>query len=162
MIGCAPSDCGEQILSESQSVSVILVDDDPDEHFLFQADLEDAGVRFSFAAFTRPEDALVHLRDNGDGPAVVFTDLSLAGANALDFIASVQPLLGGGAVGVYSGARNPEMEAKCRDAGSSFYIVKPVTRENFSGMIAGLGAVCLEEDRETGDLHLRPAGSAAA
>lgn len=54
------------------------------------------------------------------------------------------------------------MEAKCRDAGSSFYIVKPVTRENFSRMIAGLGAVCLEEDRETGDLHLRPAGSAAA
>jgi hypothetical protein len=29
-------------------------------------------------------------------------------------------------------------------------------------MIAGLGAVCLEEDRETGELRLRPADSAAA
>jgi len=150
------------MLSEFETVSVILVDDDPDEHFLFRADLEDAGLRFGFQAFTRPEDALDHLASAPKQPVVVFTDLSLAGGDALDFIAAVQPLLGGGAVGVYSGARNPEMEAKCRKAGSSFYMVKPVSRDGFEAMIAGLGSVRLAEDQTTGHLHLVPADSAAA
>lgn len=149
-------------MSEYETVCVILVDDDPDEHFLFRADLEDAGVRFEFEAFTRPEDALAHLETAPRRPVVVFTDLSLAGGDALDFIGAVQPLLGGGSVGVYSGARNPEMEAKCRKAGSSFYMVKPVTREAFEIMIAEIGTVRLAEDSATGHLHLVPADSAAA
>ena len=149
-------------MSEYETVCVILVDDDPDEHFLFKADLEDAGIRFEFEAFTRPEDALEHLETAPKRPVVVFTDLSLAGGDALDFIGAVQPLLGGGAVGVYSGARNPEMEEKCRKAGSRFYMVKPVTRDAFEIMISEIGTVRLAEDSATGHLHLVPADSAAA
>ena len=149
-------------MSEYQTVSVILVDDDPDEHFLFRADLEDAGLVFDFEAFTRPEDALSHLHPAPGQPVLIFTDLSLAGGDALDFIAAVQPLLAGGAVGVYSGARNPEMEAKCRTAGSSFYIVKPVTRPAFEATVAEVGTICLIDDREAGALRLVASDSEAA
>ena len=135
-------------MSEWKSVCVVLVDDDPDEHFLFRADLEDAGVRFEFEAFTRPEEALAHLAAAPRNPILVFTDLSLAGGNALDFIGAVQPYLGGGAVGVYSGARNPEMEMKCRKAGSGFYMVKPVTRTAFEKTVSGIGTMQLVEDGE--------------
>lgn len=149
-------------MSEYQTVSVILVDDDPDEHFLFRADLEDAGLLFGFEGFTRPEDALAHLRAGPQQPVLVFTDLSLAGYNALEFIAAVQPMLFGGAVGVYSGARNPEMEARCRDAGSGFYMVKPVTRTAFEKTVAGLHAIRLVEDGGAGTLRLVAGRSAAA
>ncbi|WP_300542266.1 response regulator [Maricaulis sp.] len=147
-------------MSEGQRVFVILVDDDPDEHFLFRADLEDAGVRFEFEAFTRPEDALAHLKSGPGRPVLIFTDLSLAGSDAVEFIRDVQPFLGGGAVGVYSGARNPEKEAKCRDAGSSFYIVKPVTRDVFEKTVAGLGSMALVEAE--GELRLVSTDSEAA
>lgn len=147
-------------MSEWQSVCVVLVDDDPDEHFLFRADLEDAGVRFEFEAFTRPDDALTHLRAAARKPVLVFTDLSLAGGDAVDFIRSVQPHLGGGSVGVYSGARNPEMEQKCRKAGSGFYMVKPVTRTAFEKTIAAIGTMQLVD--EEGGLRLVVADSQAA
>ncbi|WP_203292204.1 response regulator [Maricaulis parjimensis] len=147
-------------MSDRQTVTVILVDDDPDEHFLFRADLEDSGVHFEFEAFTRPEDALDWLRASPGKPVLILSDLSLAGHDAVDFIAASGPLMGEGAVGVYSGTRNPEVEAKCREAGASFYIVKPVTRSVFEKTIAEVEAFDLE-DRD-GGLYLVLAKSGAA
>lgn len=135
-------------MSEVRSVSVILVDDDPDEHFLFRADLEDAGIDFTFNGFTRPEDALKHLDGLGGGPVLVLCDLSLAGSDAIRFIADTQSRLGGGAIGVYSGARNPEMEEKCRAAGASFYIVKPVSRQKLVDALAKTGTIRLADMAE--------------
>lgn len=147
-------------MSDRQSVTIVLVDDDPDEHFLFRADLEDAGIHFEFQAFTRPEDALDWLGATPGIPVMVLSDLSLAGHDAVDFIARTQPLVRDGAVGVYSGTRNPEVEAKCREAGASFYIVKPVTRPVFEETLSGLSVFELE-DRD-GKLHLVLSSSAAA
>ncbi len=147
-------------MSDRQSVTIVLVDDDPDEHFLFRADLEDAGIHFEFQAFTRPEDALDWLRGAQGMPVMILSDLSLAGHDAVDFIAKTQPLISEGAVGVYSGTRNPDVEAKCREAGASFYIVKPVTRPVFEDTVAGLALFELE-DRD-GKLHLVLANRAAA
>ena len=135
-------------MSDVRPVPVILVDDDPDEHFLFKADLEDAGVDFEFNGFTRPEDALEHLRARDSGPVFVLCDLSLAGGDALAFIGDTQTELGGGAIGVYSGARNPEMEEKCRAAGATFYIVKPVSREKLVEALAKTGTMMLAETQD--------------
>lgn len=143
-------------MSDRKSVTVVLVDDDPDEHFLFRADLEDAGVFFDFQAFTRPEDALDWLRDIPGTPVMILSDLSLAGHDAVNFIADTGPLVSDGAVGVYSGTRNPDVEAKCREAGASFYIVKPVTRRVFETTVAELDLFDLD-DRD-GQLHLVLAG----
>ena len=121
-------------------VSVVLVDDDPDEHFLFQADLEDAGIAFEFNGFTRTDAALDHLRAREASPVLVLTDLSLAGSDAIEFIAETRDWLHGGAVGVYSGACNPDTEKRCRDAGSSFFMVKPVSREKLETAIGPTGA----------------------
>jgi len=140
-------------VTDVRSVPVILVDDDPDEHFLFKADLEDAGIDFAFAAFTRPEDALDHLRSLGGAPVLVLCDLSLAGGDALAFIRETGPHLGDGAIGVYSGARNPEMEEKCRAVGSTFYIVKPVSRAKLVDALAKSGKIRLAE---TGDGRVAP------
>lgn len=116
-------------LSLGQPISIILVDDDPDEHLLFREDLHDAGVVFDFVAFTRADDALDHLRNRHVHPVLILTDLSLAGDAALTLIEASQDHLHGGAVGCYSGTHNPEMEDRCRALGASFYIVKPVTRD---------------------------------
>ncbi|WP_291842299.1 response regulator [Maricaulis sp.] len=132
-------------MTEAKPVPVILVDDDPDEHFLFKADLEDAGIDFEFNGFTRPEDAMGHLRARAGEPVLVLCDLSLAGSDALAFIGDTQPFLGGGAIGVYSGARNPEIEEKCRAAGATFYIVKPVSRAKLVDALAKGGRIKLAE-----------------
>lgn len=113
----------------TKTVSIILVDDDPDEHLLFREDLTDAGVVFDFMAFTKAEDALDHLREREPHPVLVLTDLSLAADAALTLIEDSQAFLHGGAIGCYSGTLNPEMDERCRKRGTSFYIVKPVNRE---------------------------------
>ena len=132
-------------MTDVKAVPVILVDDDPDEHFLFKADLEDAGIDFAFEAFTRPEEALDHLRSLDGAPVLVLCDLSLAGGDALAFIRDTGPYLGAGTIGVYSGAKNPEMEEKCRTVGSTFYIVKPVSRPKLVEALARSGKVKLAE-----------------
>lgn len=140
-------------MTDAKPVPVILVDDDPDEHFLFKADLEDAGVVFEFHGFTRPEDAMDHLRAQDGGPVLVLCDLSLAGGDALAFIGDTQPFLGGGSIGVYSGAKNPEMEEKCRQAGATFYIVKPVSRTKLVEALLKSGQIVLAD---TGDGRVSP------
>lgn len=128
------------------SVDIVLVDDDPDEHLLFHEDLKDAGVLFEFSAFTKADLALEHLQERSNNPVLLLTDLSLADDAALRLIEACQPYLNGGAVGVYSGTRNPEMELRCRDLGALFYIVKPVTRDKLVGAVEGLAGVSLKSD----------------
>lgn len=126
------------------SVDIVLVDDDPDEHLLFHEDLKDAGVLFEFSAFTKADLALEHLQERGNAPVLLLTDLSLADDAALRLIEACQPYLHGGAVGVYSGTRNPDMEARCRDLGAVFYIVKPVTRDKLVSAVQDLTGVNLQ------------------
>lgn len=122
-------------------VDIVLVDDDPDEHLLFREDLKDAGVLFEFFAFTKADIALEHLKARSNKPVLVLTDLSLADDAALRLIEACQPHLNGGAVGVYSGTRNPDMEMRCRDLGALFYIVKPVTRDKLVDAVKDLAGV---------------------
>lgn len=129
-------------------VDIVLVDDDPDEHLLFREDLKDAGVLFEFFAFTKADIALEHLKARSDKPVLVLTDLSLADDAALRLIEACQPHLNGGAVGVYSGTRNPDMEVRCRDLGALFYIVKPVTRDKLVGAVQDLDGITLLSDSD--------------
>ena len=46
--------------------------------------------------------------------------------------------MGGGAIGVFSGAKNPDTEAECRDAGASFYIVKPINLDRIREVVEDL------------------------
>lgn len=140
-------------MSEGQRVPIILVDDDPDEHFLFRADLEDAGVDFDFHAFTKAEEALDHLRTQAGQAALVLTDLSLAADGAMQLIRETTEMLPAGVIGVYSGTRNPEAEQRCRDAGARFYIVKPVTRQKLEEVIVDAPGLHAER-REDGSLHI--------
>lgn len=130
------------------TVDIVLVDDDPDEHLLFREDLKDADVLFEFFAFTRADIALEHLRVRDETPVLLLTDLSLADDAALRLIEDCQPYLNGGAVGVYSGTRNPDMERRCRDLGALFYIVKPVTRDKLVEAVQGLVGVSLQSDSQ--------------
>ena len=103
---------------------------------------------FEFFAFTRADIALEHLRVRDETPVLLLTDLSLADDAALRLIEDCQPYLNGGAVGVYSGTRNPDMERRCRDLGALFYIVKPVTRDKLVEAVQGLVGVSLQSDSQ--------------
>lgn len=128
----------------SQTVPVILLDDDPDEHFLFRTDLEDEGYDLELECFTHPEDVMACLFRRAGGPVLVLTDLGLAGDDAVEFIGLAAKLLQGGAIGAYSGARNPDREAQCREAGASFYIVKPISHEKLDDAIAATESITIE------------------
>lgn len=128
----------------SQTVPIILLDDDPDEHFLFRTDLEDAGFELELECFTHPEDVMAYLFRRAGGPVLVLTDLGLAGDDAIEFISLAAKLLHGGAIGAYSGARNPDTDDQCREAGASFYIVKPISSEKLEDAIAGTDSIKIE------------------
>tara|TARA_R110002051_G_scaffold308629_3_gene380595 strand:- start:28046 stop:28471 length:426 start_codon:yes stop_codon:yes gene_type:complete len=128
----------------SQTVPIILVDDDPDEHFLFRTDLEDAGFDLDLESFAHPEDALAHLYRRAGGPILVLTDMGLAGDDPVEFIELAAKTLHGGVIGAYSGARNPDMEANCRAVGASFYIVKPISSAKLEAAIVATDAISIE------------------
>ncbi|WP_417493886.1 response regulator [Maricaulis sp.] len=128
----------------SQIVPFILLDDDPDEHFLFRTDLEDAGFDLDIHCFIRPDDALGHLSAHPGGPVVVLTDIGLSGADAIDFICQVVVSAPDAVIGVYSGAQNPDTEAACRAAGASFYIVKPISDAKLESVVAASGVLTVE------------------
>ena len=132
----------------SKTISIILVDDDPDEHLLFREDLTDSGVLFDLQAFTRAEEALEHLRDREPHPVIVLTDLSLAADAALTLIEDSQDYLHGGAIGCYSGTLNPEMDERCRERGTSFYIVKPVSRDVMLQVVEDLPGISVKEHED--------------
>ena len=132
----------------SQTVPIILLDDDPDEHFLFRTDLEDAGFELDFEAFTHPDDAMAHLFRRAGGPVLVLTDMGLAGDDAVEFIRLAAALLHGGAIGAFSGARNPDTDALCREAGASFYMIKPISREKLEAVIADAPSIRIEVSPE--------------
>lgn len=141
-------------MTEDRHVPIILVDDDPDEHFLFQADLGDAGLEMDFHAFTRGDAALDFLEGRGPaGPVLVLTDLSIPGGDAADFIRKAVPHLDGGSIGVFSGAKNPDVEAECRNAGSSFYIVKPIQLDKIEDIVADLPGMRIQPG-EAGKVRL--------
>lgn len=132
-------------MADGNGILVVLIDDDPDEHFLFRADLEDSGIVMDFHGFAQPEDAVAFLNDHRGRRTLALTDLSMPGIDPVETVAAVAPLLDGGAVGVYSGTENPEMEEACRKVGASFYIVKPVTRDKLETVIADLPGVGFED-----------------
>ncbi|WP_417491553.1 response regulator [Maricaulis sp.] len=128
----------------SQVIPFILLDDDPDEHFLFRTDLEDAGFDLDIHCFTRPDDALGHLSAHPGGPVIVLTDIGLSGADAIDFIRRIATGIPEAVIGVYSGAQNPDTDAACRKAGASFYIVKPISGSKLEDVIAGHATLAIE------------------
>lgn len=140
----------------SQDVAIILLDDDADEHFLFETDLEDAGFQLNFKGFTRSDDALEFLSQGEAGPVLALTDLGLGSDDAVAFIRQASSLLGGGAIGVYSGARNPDTERVCREAGASFYALKPITPAALEAAIADIDSIVIETTPE-GRFRLIPA-----
>ena len=85
----------------------------------------------------------------GNGSAIFhFGVTGVNGGDARAGIGDTQTGRGGGAIGVYSGARNPEMEEKCRAAGATFYIVKPVSREKLVEALAKTGTMMLAETQD--------------
>ena len=139
-------------MAEAETISILLIDDDPDEHFLFRADLEDAGVELDLCCFSNPNAAVRHMKSDVDRRFLVLTDLSMPGIDPAETVAEVFPLLGGGAVGVFSGTENPEMEEACRTAGAGFYIVKPVTRKKIEKLVSELDGMSLDQ---TGNNRVR-------
>lgn len=128
----------------SQTIPIILLDDDPDEHFLFSSDLEDAGFDLEIESFTRPEDAMAYLSRRAGGPVLVLTDMGLAGDDPVEFIRIASGLLHGGAIGAFSGARNPDTEARCREAGAGFYIVKPISGKKLEDAVAAASSISID------------------
>ena len=65
---------------------IILVDDEEDCHFVTRLVLKKAGYTGRITWFTRPEEALSAMRQEEQGPELMFVDINMPGMNGFEFL----------------------------------------------------------------------------
>ncbi|MDG1416274.1 MAG: response regulator [Maricaulis sp.] len=135
-------------MEQTPEVPIVLVDDDPDEHFLFECFLADAGFVVQMHPFIRVDAALAFLNSRAPTPVLVLTDLSLPGCDPIQFLEESAKLLHGGLCGVFSGTQDAVSEAEARAAGASFYLKKPISWEAFLSVIEPAASITMIADNQ--------------
>jgi DNA-binding NtrC family response regulator len=135
-------------MEQAMEVPIVLVDDDPDEHFLFECILSDAGLRFQMHAFIRVDAAMSFLESRNPSPVLVLTDLSLPGCDPIQFLKDSAMFLHGGLCGVLSGTEDARAEQEARAAGASFYLAKPISWDSLQAVVEPAPGLTLITDKE--------------
>ena len=108
-----------------QSVSVLLVEDNPSEAFLFLRTMEHA-LDADWVIAADAEDALARL-DDGLEPAFAIVDLTLPGISGLELIATLRESARWSELPIFvlTGSQNPDDERRARAIGIDGYVSKP-------------------------------------
>ncbi len=125
---------------------ILLIDDDPDDLFIFRRLLAKAGVQNKIVAFDDAAAAMDYLDlesrnpDRRFLPCVTLTDLHMPGVNGLEVTAWIRahPVLNTMAVIVLSSSEAPEDEARAKARGATRFLRKYPSSHGLSLLIAGL------------------------
>ena len=131
-------------MDEVVEVPIVLVDDDADEHFLFECILTDAELSFQLHAFVRADEALMFLKSRPATPVLVLTDLSLSGCDPIQFLNDSLDYLHGGLCGVFSGTHDTRTEQDVRAAGAGFYLAKPISWQALQAVVDPVPGLTLD------------------
>lgn len=133
-------------MTESQTVTIVMIEDDEGHARLIEKNLRRAGIFNEVRHFTDGTSALQYLFEAPDGPAstgaaLILLDLNLPDMSGTDILARIKgdgPLHRTPVVVLTTTDDKREIE-RCYDLGCNVYITKPVNYENFAEAIRQLG-----------------------
>lgn len=135
-------------MEEQQTVTILLVEDDPGHSILIQKNLRRGGITNEIVAVDDGRKAVDFLLKQGDfqqdthaGALVMLLDLNLPVLDGYQVLKIVKndertkhiPIV------VLTTTDNPFEVARCYDLGCNVYLTKPVDYEQFSDSIRNLG-----------------------
>jgi DNA-binding NtrC family response regulator len=108
--------------------TIVLIDDDKDEHEIFQIALAQVDPSVQCTYFDSAEDALNILTDAPTLPEYIFLDLNMPGMNGIKFLEEIKrTALASLRIIVYSTAIMPDHKKKIEKLGVFRAFVKPTT-----------------------------------
>jgi len=134
-------------MTDHQTVSIIMIEDDEGHARLIEKNIRRAGILNEIQHFTDGTSALEYLfnSDKGPGrggPALVLLDLNLPDMGGIDILARIKgsdgPLKRTPVVVLTTTDDKVEIQ-RCYDLGCNVYITKPVNYESFAQAIRQLG-----------------------
>lgn len=139
-----------KVMNESgRPISILIVDDDPEDRELTQAALADARIENDIHTVSDGQELLDYLLHQGDyqdyfqapRPGLILLDLKMPGIDGLAALEEIKrrPDLSRIPVVVLTGSASDETRAACYALGASHFIAKPVTFESLIGMMRSLG-----------------------
>ena len=110
------------------SKNIYLADDDTDDHFIFEAALEEICEDCTLTIATSGDELLSNLRKPDiPSPDIVFLDINMPRKNGIETLKEIKgdPETKGLKVIMYSTSTNPLYIDQAKEAGACFYFVKP-------------------------------------
>ena len=143
------------ILSDQQSVHVVLADDDEDDRLMLEEAVHDVHPKIRFETVENG-DALMKLllTSNSSLPDLILLDLNMPGKNGrvcLDEIRSSERLKNLPVV-IYSTSANPKDIEETFDKGANLYIQKPNSYQELTALTKKLFSLNLNEYLPNGSL----------
>jgi len=133
-------------MSDHQSVSIVMIEDDEGHARLIEKNIRRAGILNAITHFTDGTTALDYLFNHADGPArsgpaLVLLDLNLPDMSGTDILARIKSTaaLKRTPVVVLTTTDDKVEIQRCYDLGCNVYITKPVNYESFAQAIRQLG-----------------------
>ena len=124
-------------------LSIILVDDDSDESYLFNEAIEHAGLSIDLISIPNGNQLYDYLQNNAK-PDLIFLDINMPNKDGLESLKEIRnnPAYTGLRIIIYSTSNLKEMVKACYNAGADLFVVKP---EDFDGMVKVVHKVCTND-----------------
>lgn len=117
--------------------SVLLIDDDKDDHDLFKIMLEGIDPAISFTACDNGPEALENLNRSGYmAPDIIFLDMKMPGMNGLEFLTRFQNTNLSIPVIVFSTSASGEEFDLCKELGVQYCFEKPANLQRFTTLLS--------------------------
>ena len=129
------------------TVSILLVEDDPDDCYLLKDALNRNGVKYNITEIGGGDKVLPYLKQCKELPHVIVLDLNLPRMHGRDVLSLIKselslqniPLM------VLTTSNVPEDKVFCLALGANSFITKPTTSEQFDTIIKNLVALAKEQ-----------------
>ena len=131
-----------------RKMNVYLVDDDGEDHEIFEMALEETSLGVQFKSFYSGPELIAYL-NSGQTPQdqsglLIFTDLNMPLMNGFELISNLNSLghlSAGYKIVVYSTNANDEYKKQAKNLGASLYLIKPIS---FKALVNTLKEVLTE------------------
>lgn len=125
-------------MMRENSPQILLVDDDPDDHFFMKAVIKEFDPSINVISVYNGIQALEYLKKEDHAhPDLILTDLNMPVLNGLELLKQLKDdnKLKKIPVFIISTSKQPKMETECLESGAMKYYLKPISTNDLKSII---------------------------